>query len=238
MGHRITTQSRGKGGPTYRAPSHRYKAELKHIGDDTKRIAGNIIDIEHDPARNAPIAHVKLEDGTKVYMLVTEGLGIGETVVWAAAGEVKNGNTLTLQNIPTGTYICNIESRPNDGGKFVRSSGVQAVVVDKIEDRVGVRMPSGETKWFNGRCRATIGIVAGGGRVEKPFVKAGNKYHKMHNTASNWPRVRGVAMNVIDHPFGGGGHQHAGRPKTIARGTSPGRTVGHVAARRTGKSRK
>ena len=80
MGHRITTQSRGKGGPTYRAPSHRYKAELKHIGDDTQKIMGNVIDIEHDPARNAPIALVKLDDGTKVYMLVTEGLGIGEVV--------------------------------------------------------------------------------------------------------------------------------------------------------------
>jgi large subunit ribosomal protein L2 len=238
MGHRITTQSRGKGGPTYRAPSHRYKAELKHIGDDTQKITGTVIDIEHDPARNSPIALVKLEDGAKVYMLVTEGLGIGETITWGSNVEVKNGNTGTLKNIPTGTYICNIEARPNDGGKFVRSSGVQAVVVDKIEDRVGVRMPSGKTKWFNARCRATVGIVAGGGRVEKPFVKAGNKYHKMQNTASNWPRVRGVAMNVIDHPFGGGGHQHPGRPKTIARGTSPGRTVGHVAARRTGKSRK
>jgi large subunit ribosomal protein L2 len=238
MGHRITTQARGKGGPTYRAPSHRYKAALRHIGDDTQKITGTVIDIEHDPARNAPIALIRLESGEKVYMLVTEGLGIGETVIWGSAGEVKNGNTLTLQNIPTGTYICNIEARPNDGGKFVRSSGVQAVVVDKSEDRVGIRMPSGKTKWFNARCRATIGIVAGGGRVEKPFVKAGNKYHKMQNTASNWPRVRGVAMNVIDHPFGGGGHQHTGRPKTIARGTSPGRTVGHVAARKTGKSRK
>jgi large subunit ribosomal protein L2 len=238
MGHRITTQARGRGGPTYRAPSHRYKAELKHIGDDTQKITGTVIDIEHDPARNAPIALVKLEDGKKVYMLVTEGVGIGESVLWGSIGEVKNGNTLTLANIPTGTYICNIEARPNDGGKFVRASGVQAVVVDKIGDRVGIRMPSGKTKWFNARCRATVGIVAGGGRVEKPFVKAGNKHHKMKNTASNWPRVRGVAMNVIDHPFGGGGHQHTGRPKTIARGTSPGRTVGHVAARRTGKSRK
>lgn len=238
MGHRITTQARGRGGPTYRAPSHRYKAELKHIGDDTQKITGTVIDIEHDPARNAPIALVKLEDGKKVYMLVTEGVGIGESVMWGSIGEVRNGNTLTLANIPTGTYICNIEARPNDGGKFVRASGVQAVVVDKIGDRVGIRMPSGKTKWFNARCRATVGIVAGGGRVEKPFVKAGNKHHKMKNTASNWPRVRGVAMNVIDHPFGGGGHQHTGRPKTIARGTSPGRTVGHVAARRTGKSRK
>ena len=149
MGHRITTQARGKGGPTYRAPSHRYKAELKHIGDDTQKITGIVIDIEHDPARNAPIALVKLETGEKVYMLVTEGLGIGEPVLWGSAGEVKNGNTLTLANIPTGTYICNIEARPNDGGKFVRASGVQAVVVDKSEDRVGIRMPSGKTKWFN-----------------------------------------------------------------------------------------
>ena len=160
MGHRITTQSRGKGGPTYRAPSHRYKAELKHIGDDTQKITGTVIDIEHDPARNSPIALVKLEDGAKVYMLVTEGLGIGEIVTWGSNVEVKNGNTGTLKNIPTGTYICNIEARPNDGGKFVRASGVQAVVVDKIEDRVGVRMPSGKTKWFNARCRATVGIVS------------------------------------------------------------------------------
>ena len=161
--------------------------------------------------------------GRKVYMLVTEGIGVGDAVAWGSDIEVKNGNTLPLSGIPTGAYICNIEAKPNDGGKFVRASGVQAIVVDKTEDKVGVQMPSGKTKWFNSRCRATVGIVAGGGRGEKPFVKAGNKYHKMANTASNWPRVRGVAMNVIDHPFGGGGHQHPGRPKTVARGTSPGK---------------
>ena len=75
--------------------------------------------------RNAPIALVKLEDGSKVYMLVTEGMGIDETVAWGTDVEVKNGNTLPLQSIPTGSYICNIESRPNDGGKFVRSTGVR-----------------------------------------------------------------------------------------------------------------
>ena len=238
MGHRITTQSRGKGGPTYRAPSHRYKAALRHIGSGDVTVKGTVIDIEHDPARHTPIALVRLEDGAKVYMLVTEGIGLNDQVSWGPASEVRNGNTLPLGAIPTGAYICNIEARPNDGGKFVRASGVQAVVVDKTGDRVGVQMPSGQTKWFNARCRATIGIVAGGGRGEKPFVKAGNKYHKMRNTASNWPRVRGVAMNVIDHPFGGGGHQHPGRPKTIARGTSPGRVVGHVAARKTGRGKR
>ncbi|MBP7119826.1 MAG: 50S ribosomal protein L2 [Methanolinea sp.] len=238
MGHRITTQSRGKGGPTYRAPSHRYKAELRHVDSGENTVRGVIEDIEHDPARHAPIALVRLENGTKSFMLITEGMGVGDPVAWGAEAEIRNGNTLPLGAIPTGTFVCNIEAQPNDGGKFVRSGGVQAVVVDKGEGRVGVTMPSGKTKWFNHRCRATVGIVAGGGRGEKPFVKAGKKYHKMRNSASNWPRVRGVAMNVIDHPFGGGGHQHPGRPKTIARGTSPGRAVGHMAARKTGLSKK
>jgi len=238
MGHRITTQNRGRGGPTYRAPSHRYKAALRHVGNGDITSNGTIIDIEHDPARNAPIALVKLADGKKIYMLATEGIGVDDIVTWGPDAEVKNGNTLPLSSIPTGSYICNIEAQPNDGGKFVRASGVQAIVIDKTPEKVGVQMPSGKMKWFNARCRATVGIVAGGGRGEKPFVKAGNKYHKMKNTASNWPRVRGVAMNVIDHPFGGGGHQHPGRPKTIARGTSPGRAVGHMAARQTGRGRK
>ena len=82
MGHRITTQARGKGGPTYRAPSHRYKAALKHVGNDDVTTKGTIFDIEHDPARNCPIALVKLDSGEKVYMLVTEGIGIGDIVAW------------------------------------------------------------------------------------------------------------------------------------------------------------
>jgi len=237
MGHRITTQSRGHGGSTYRAPSHRYKAALRHMGRSDETVSYKIKDIEHDPARHTPIALVAGPENQDTYVLVTEGMGIGDTLTWGPEATVRNGNTLPLQDIPTGSSVCNIEGFPNDGGKFVRSSGAQATVTDKMEGRVAVRMPSGCTKWFNGQCRATIGIVAGGGRVEKPFVKAGKKYHKMKNTASNWPRVRGMAMNVIDHPFGGGGHQHAGRPKTVSRGTSPGRKVGHVAARRTGRRR-
>lgn len=235
MAHRITTQSRGKGGPTYRAPSHRYKAELKHVKTGETIITGVIIDIEHDPARHAPIALVKLETGEKVYVLATEGMAVGAIITWGPKGEIRSGNTMALSEIPAGLYVCNIEARPLDGGKFVRASGVQAMVTDHTATRVAVRMPSGRTKWFHADCRATIGVVSGGGRSEKPFCKAGKKYHKMKNTASNWPRVRGMAMNVIDHPFGGGGHQHTGRPKTVSRGTSPGRKVGHIAARRTGR---
>jgi large subunit ribosomal protein L2 len=238
MGKRIIAQNRGRGGPTYRAPSHKYKSDLRHQGSVRTTVVGQIIDIEHDPARHAPIARVRLENGEKTYMLATEGVGIGDEVAWGPGVAVRNGNTLLLQEIPVGAYVCNIEARPDDGGKFVRSSGVQAQVIGKSEDRVGIKMPSGKHKWFNALCRATVGIVACGGRGEKPFVKAGKKYHKMKSQAQKFPRVKGVCMNVIDHPFGGGGHQHVGRPKTVARGTSPGRKVGHVAARRTGKWKK
>lgn len=236
MGHRISTQARGKGGPTYRAPSHQYKAALRHFGSFTKTVRATVVDIEHDPARHTPIAVVKI-DGKKEYALITEGIGVGHELAWGPEAKIENGNTLPLSSIPTGMSVCNIEARPGDGGKFVRASGVQAVVIGKSEGKVGVRMPSGKPKWFNQDCLATIGLVAGGGRPDKPILKAGKQYHKMKTSATRWPRVRGVAMNVIDHPFGGGGHQHPGKPKTVARGTSPGKKVGHVAARRTGYRR-
>jgi len=238
MGHRIISQNRGRGGPTYRSPSHKYKAELKHVCKNNEDLTGRIIDIEHDPARHAPIARVEFAGGRKEYVLVTEGMGVGDEVAWGAAAKVQNGNTLLLRDAPIGAYVCNIESRPNDGGKFVRASGVQAMIVGKNAGKVAIQMPSGKQKWFNEMCLATIGIVAGGGRGEKPFVKAGNKYHKMKSQAQKWPRSSGLKMNVIDHPFGGGGHQHCGRPKTVARGTSPGRKVGSIAARRTGRTKK
>jgi len=238
MGHRIISQNSGRGGPTYRSPSHKYKAELKHVCKNNEDLVGRIIDIEHDPARHAPIARVEFDGGRKEYVLVTEGMGIGDEVAWGAAASVRNGNTLLLRDVPIGAYVCNIESRPNDGGKFVRASGVQAMIVGKNAGKVAIQMPSGKQKWFNEMCLATIGIVAGGGRGEKPFVKAGNKYHKMKSQAQKWPRSSGLKMNVIDHPFGGGGHQHCGRPKTVARGTSPGRKVGSIAARRTGRTKK
>jgi len=98
-----------------------------------------------------------------------------------------------------------------------------------------VQLPSGAVKRLDPDCRATIGVVAGGGRTEKPFVKAGNKYHKVKGRGTVWPRVRGVAMNAVDHPFGGGGRQHPGRPKSISRDSPPGQKVGDISSRRTGR---
>ncbi|MEM0350819.1 MAG: 50S ribosomal protein L2, partial [Archaeoglobaceae archaeon] len=165
--------------------------------------------------------------------LAVEGIGTGDWIYAGEKVEIAPGNTTYLKNIPEGTPICNIEKIPGDGGKFVRASGTFALVVSREEDKVIVQMPSGELKAFHPLCRATIGVVAGGGRVDKPFVKAGKKYHKMKSKAAKWPRVRGVAMCAVYHPFGGGKHQHVGRPKTVSRNAPPGRKVGSIAARRT-----
>merc|ERR1711942_160495 len=100
--------------------------------------------------------------------------------------------------------------------------------------RTRVKLPSGTKKVLDSRCRATVGVIAGGGRIDKPLLKAGRAYHKYKVKRNCWPKVRGVAMNPVEHPFGGGNHQHIGNPSTIRRDASPGKKVGLIAARRTG----
>ena len=236
MGRRIQGQRRGRGGPTFRAPSHRYKAKLDHrTVEDEDTIAGEVVDIEHDPARSAPVALVEFEDGDQRYVLAPEGIGVGERIQVGISAEIKPGNTLPLSEIPEGVPVCNVESRPGDGGTFARASGVNATLITHARNAAVVQLPSGDVKRLDPRCRATIGVVAGGGRTEKPFVKAGKKYHKLRARGTKYPRVRGVAMNAVDHPFGGGGRQHPGRPKSVSRDAPPGRKVGAISSRRTGR---
>lgn len=238
MGKRIIAQRRGKGSPTFRAPSHKFKAELTHpVVTAGATLKGIITDIEHDTARAAPIIKVFFENGTNQLLLAGEGMAVGQEIVCGPDAEVKAGNILPVGKIPEGILVCNIEGKPNDGGKFTRSSGTYATVVAHEETRTSVQMPSGQLKWFNPACRALIGIVAGGGRVEKPLLKAGKVFHKMQVRAKRFPRVRGVAMNPRDHPFGGGNRQHPCRSTTVSRNAPPGAKVGHIAARRTGKKR-
>jgi large subunit ribosomal protein L2 len=239
MGRRIRGQKRGRGSPRYRAPSHRYKAELSHkrAERDDETVSGEVVDIEHDPARSAPVAAVEFEDGDRRLVLVPEGVATGDRVQVGVSAEIKPGNTLPLAEIPEGVPVCNVERQPGDGGKFARASGVSAQLLTHDRKVAVVKLPSGEVKRLNPSCRATIGVVAGGGRTEKPFVKAGNKHHKMKARGTKWPRVRGVAMNAVDHPFGGGGRQHPGQPKSVSRNAPPGRKVGDIASKRTGRGR-
>jgi large subunit ribosomal protein L2 len=236
MGRRIQGQRRGRGTPTFRAPSHRYKADLSHRNvENADVVSGTVVDIEHDPARSAPVAAVEFEDGDQRLVLAPEGVGVGDQIQVGVSSAIEPGNTLPLAEIPEGVPVCNVEANPGDGGKFARASGVNATLMAHDRNVAVVKLPSDDVKRLDPQCRATIGVVAGGGRTEKPFVKAGNKYHKMKARGTKWPNVRGVAMNAVDHPFGGGGRQHPGKPKSISRNAPPGRKVGDIASKRTGR---
>ena len=236
MGRRIRGQRRGAGTPTFRAPSHRYKAELSHRNvEDGDVVAGEVVDIEHDPARSAPVAAVEFEDGDQRLVLAPEGVTVGDEIQVGVSAAIEPGNTLPLAEIPEGVPVCNVEANPGDGGKFARASGVSATLLAHERKVAVVQLPSDEMKRLDPQCRATIGVVAGGGRTEKPILKAGKKHHKVKARGMVWPRVRGVAMNAVDHPFGGGGRQHPGKPKSISRDAPPGRKVGDISSRRTGR---
>ena len=236
MGRRIQGQRRGRGSPTFRAPSHRYKADLSHPKtEDADVVSGTVVDIEHDPARSAPVAAVEFQDDDRRLVLAPEGVGVGDRLQVGVSASIEPGNTLPLAEIPEGVPVCNVEANPGDGGKFARASGVNATLMTHERTVTVVQLPSDEVKRLDPQCRATIGVVAGGGRTEKPMVKAGNKHHKMKARGTKWPNVRGVAMNAVDHPFGGGGRQHPGRPKSVSRDAAPGRKVGDIASRRTGR---
>lgn len=235
MGKKIRVQRRGKGTPTYRAKSFRHLGEVRLPPASEEIATAVVVDILHDPGRSAPVARVRYPDGQERLILAPEGIKVGDQIACGISAPIQPGNTLSLAEIPEGTAIHNIESQPGDRGRFVRASGTYAALVAHDVGQAIVQLPSGEIRAFNPRCRATIGVVAGGGRVDKPFVKAGKRHWAMLAKGKPYPRVRGVAMNVVDHPFGGGRGKHAGRPKTVARGAPAGQKVGLIAARRTGK---
>lgn len=138
--------------------------------------------------------------------------------------------------MPEGTIISNLECKQGDRGTLARASGCSAIVIGHSEDgkKTRVRLPSGVRRTVQGTCRGMVGVVAGGQRTDKPLLKANNAYFKNHAKKLKWPRVRGVAMNPVEHPHGGGNHQHIGHPSTVPRDAPRGQKIGLIAARRTG----
>jgi large subunit ribosomal protein L2 len=233
MGKRLRQQRRGRGtSPVYRSPSHRHAGTVAHPPFEGE---GVVVDLIHAPGRSAPLARIRFGEA-EVLMIAPDGLRVGQAVRVGEA-EAERGNTLPLGAVPEGTLVYNIEARPGDGGRFVRAAGTAAVVVTQGEETV-VRMPSGEFREFNPRCRATVGVIAGGGRREKPLAKAGRKIHATRSKAKAAFKVRGVAMNAVNHPHGGGAHQHVGRPSTVGRNAPPGRKVGRLSPKRKRGRRK
>lgn len=229
MGSPIIAQKRGKGSSVYTSNSHKGRGAVKHKNRDTK---GEVVDIIHDPGRSCPVAVVQYEDGETRNILAPENLQIGDEIEIGVEAEIKEGNTIPVGEIPEGVPIHNIEIQPNDGGKMVRSSGTYAFVVTHERDGVRIKLPSDDFKKLSTDCRATIGKVAAGGRKDKPFVKAGNKFKAMRAKGHKYPHVSGVSMNAVDHPFGGSAKP--GQPKTVSRHASPGSKVGSISARKTG----
>jgi large subunit ribosomal protein L2 len=236
MGKRILAQRKGKS-PLFRSISKSVApATLPDIEDPT---TATVIDILHNPGRGTPIAKLITKEGIEFYLNAIEGMYIGQEISIYGEGPPRKGDIRRLRDIPPGTIISHVENKPGDGGKFARSSGAYAQVIGPSGKGIEVLLPSGKSVVLNPDSRAVIGNIASGGRVDKPFLKAGARYHWLKAKApKRWPRVRGVAMNPVDHPFGGGAHQHTGKPKTVKRTSPPGKKVGSFGARRTGRKKR
>lgn len=225
MGKRIIPQRRGRGTSTYRSPSHRHKGVPRY----PRGVSGEgvITDIFHAPGRTTPMASVKFAQ-VKSLMLVPEGLRVNQIINIGPGSAIELGNTLPLDEIPEGTLVFNIEGKEGDGGKFVRTAGTSATVITRGKKTI-VQMPSGAFKSFDKKCMATVGILANTGRTEKPFAKAGKKFHCYRSKAKRSKKVKGIAMNAVNHPHGGGGHPHVGTQSSPSYNAPPGRKVGNIA---------
>ena len=237
MGKTLIQQARGKGGSNYRAPSFKYRGSAKHKSFSQVAMSGKVIDIITCRGHSAPLAVVEYEDKEICLLIAPEGLRVGEVVTTEGQGK-NNGSTFRLRDIPEGTLVYNIESNPGDGGKFCRAGGTYARIVSKIGEKVVVMLPSKKKKEFQPDCRANIGVVAGGGRVDKPFLKAGKKFHAMRAKNKLYPSVSGSAMNAVDHPFGNKRTSRKSKAKPVPHNAPPGRKVGMLRPSRTGRRKK
>jgi large subunit ribosomal protein L2 len=236
MGKRILQRRRGKGGIQFRARTRGKIAPVRYprVIGDSRGIVRAILD---ERGRSAPLAQLEFPNGLFTYIPAVAGLAVGREVQMGSGSQVAVGNILPLGSIPEGTRICNIELRPGDGGKLVRASGGSAILFSKARGNAMLKLPSGKNILIDERCLAAVGEVAGGGRPEKPFLRAGPRHHAMRAKGIPYPRMRGVAMAVVYHPFGGGRHQHPGKSTSTSRNAPPGRKVGLIAPRKTGRKR-
>ena len=208
---RITMRRRGGG----------HKRKYRKIDFRRNKIGmkARVTEIEYDPNRSALIALICYEDGEKRYILHPRGLAVGDEVESGPEADIKLGNAMPLERVPLGTTVHNVELKPGKGGQMVRSAGAGAQLVAKEGDYVTLRMPSTEVRRVRRECMATIGAV---GNVDHNLQRIGKA------GANRWrgrrPKVRGVAMNPVDHPLGGGeGRSSGGRPPVSPWGTPDGK---------------
>jgi large subunit ribosomal protein L2 len=208
---RITSRRRGGG--------HKRKYRRIDFRRDKVGVVGRVAEIEYDPNRTANIALIQYEDGEKRYILHVRDMKVGDVVLAGPDADIKPGHALPLERIPLGTQLHNIELKPGKGAQMARSAGASVQLVAKEGDYVTLRLPSTEMRRVHKRCMATIGQV---GNVEHELTSVGKA------GANRWrgrrPKMRGVAMNPVDHPLGGGeGRTSGGRPPVSPWGTPDGK---------------
>lgn len=240
MGKQIRVQRRGRGGSVFRARSFRRIAPVRFpITDESQSpLRGVVREIMHEAARGTPLVLVEFTNGTACCLAAPEGLALNQGIVIGSEASPNVGNVLPLGRMPEGTLICNVELRPGDGGRLARSSGTYCTVVSHTPQGTELRLPSGKSVYMNDKCRAMIGVVAAAGRIEKPFLKAGTVKKLMRSRGRVWPTTSGQKMIAASHPHGGGRHKHSGKPTTVSRNAPPGRKVGMIAARQTGRAKR
>ena len=235
MGKPIIIQRRGRS-KRFEAPSFNYRGRATSPVS-TEPLNAEVIDLVHCPGHSAPLAQIEY-DGQRSLIIAPEGMRIGDSIIIGSNDNFGIGNIMKLDSIPEGSLVHNIETVPGDGGKLARGSGTFARVLMKSEQGVTLQLPSGKKKVFKADCRASIGVVAGSGRKEKPLLKAGKNYYALRRARKRmWPVVRKVAMNSVAHPFGGKHTHKKGRPNIAPKNAPPGRNVGKIRPRRTGRQR-
>jgi large subunit ribosomal protein L2 len=234
MGKNLISQRRGKGTTSFRAPSFNFKGEASVPNIVT---TGVVVDLVKCPAHSAPLVLVDFATGKMGMMIAPDGISVGHKFS-VGTDVIAVGNVVELKDIPEGTLIHNLERIPGDGGKFIRASGTSARVANRVKGGITIMMPSKQLKVFHDKCRATIGVVAGGGRTEKPLFKAGNRFFKEKAKNHLYPVVAGSAMNAVSHPFGNKRSSRKSKNRPVSRDAPPGRKVGYIASRRTGRKTK
>ncbi len=237
MGKKLRQQRRGKGSVAYTKAPGTFDISVSYTTDQRADMTGEVISIINHTGHSAPLIEVLFEDFTRTHLLAPEGIKIGDRVHIGQRPNYAPGSVMRLGDIPEGIPIYNIESMPGDGGKFVRSAGSTAYVSAHTSNTTTIIMPSKNSVTLASECRAQLGVVAGGGRLDQPIVKAGKHHYMMHAVNRMWPRIRGVKSNPVDHPFGGKQH-HKGKSSMTSRNAPPGRKVGHIAARRIGRKKR
>lgn len=195
----------------HRGGGHKKRYRLIDFKRNKININGKVASIEYDPYRNARIALINYEDGEKRYIIHPRSLQVGHTVISGPNSPIEVGNALPLNNIPLGTAVHNIELKPNKGGQIVRAAGTYAQIVAKEGNFITLKLPSSEVRMIHKKCYATIGQVGNINASNITLGKAGR-----NRWLGKRPTVRGVVMNPIDHPHGGGeGRSPIGKPHPV-----------------------